>query len=149
MAHVGRAVDHQTLDLMEHRGMSHVVIDAIGAAGNDYPIGRRAGLHGAHLNRRGVGAQHLPLPVRVRWQIERVVHLPRRMIRRNVERGEVVEVVLDVRAFGNCEAHLGKDGDQLLDHLRDRVDTAFCFGSHRQRDIDALAREAGFELGRR
>ena len=49
------------------------------------------------------------------------MHLPRRMFRREVERGEVVEVVLDVRSFGQAEAHLGEDRDHLVHHLHDRV----------------------------
>ena len=63
-------------------------------------------------------------PSACRRQEERVVHLPRRMFRRDVERGEIVEVVLDVRAFGHGEAHLAEDRDHLVDGLADRMDAA-------------------------
>ena len=57
-------------------------------------------------------------------QIEGVVHLPRRMLGRDVERVEVVQVVLDVRALGDGEAHVAEDRDDLLDGLADRMDAA-------------------------
>ena len=60
-------------------------------------------------------------------QIEGVVHLARRMVRRDVEGGEIVEVVLDVRPFGDGEAHLAEDGDDLVDGLADRMDAALGF----------------------
>ena len=50
------------------------------------------------------------------------MHLARRVAGREVERGEIVEVALDVRPFGDGEAHLGEDGDHLVHHLADRVD---------------------------
>ena len=51
--------------------------------------------------------------------------LPRGMLGRDVERGEIVEVGLDVGAFGDREAHIGEDLGDLVDHLADRVDAAF------------------------
>ena len=56
--------------------------------------------------------------------IEGVVHLPRRMLGRDVEGGEVVEVVLDVRPLGDAEAHLAEDGDDLVDGLADGMEAA-------------------------
>ena len=57
-------------------------------------------------------------------QIERVVLLPRRMLGRDVERGEIVEILLDMRPLGDGEPHLAKDRDDLVDGLADRVDAA-------------------------
>ena len=57
-------------------------------------------------------------------QIERVVHLPRRMIGRDVQLGEIVVVELDVRAFGDGEAEIGEDRGDLVQHLADRMDRA-------------------------
>ena len=57
-------------------------------------------------------------------QVEGVEHLPGRMLGRDVERLEIVPVVLDVRAFGHGEAHVGEDRDDLLGGLADRVDAA-------------------------
>ncbi len=47
--------------------------------------------HGADLHRRGVRAQQAPV-----GEIEGVVHRPRRMIGRDVERLEIVEVIFDL-----------------------------------------------------
>src|SRR5690606_254347 len=77
------------------------------------------------LHRAGVGAQHLALArFRVGLQEEGVVHLPRRMLGREVQGREVVEVVLDVRPLGDREAHVGEDGDHLVHDLHGRVHPA-------------------------
>ena len=115
-------VDDEALDLVEHRRVGLVGIDAVGAARDDDADRRLLRQHRAHLHRRGVRAQHLPLAVRLRLEEERVVHLPRRMAFGEVERGEVVVVGLDVRTFGDREAHVGEDRGQLVDHLADRMD---------------------------
>jgi hypothetical protein len=85
-------------------------------------IGGFCGLHGADLHRRGVRAQNLALATVVGLEKERVVHLAGRMAIGKVERGEIVVVGLDVRAFGDGEAHVGEDGGDLVDDLGDRVD---------------------------
>ena len=48
----------------------------------------------------------------------------RRMLARDVEGGEVVEIVLDVRALGDAEAHGTEDGDDLVDGLADGMEAA-------------------------
>ena len=58
VAHMGRAVDHQPLDLVEHRRMGRVVVAAEGAARHDDADRRLLRQHRADLHRRGVGAQH-------------------------------------------------------------------------------------------
>ena len=50
------------------------------------------------------------------------MHLPRRMLGRDVERLEIVPVVLDVRPFGDGEAHVGEDRDDLVGDLAHRMD---------------------------
>src|SRR5690606_40326596 len=61
-----------------------------------FPTRRSSDLN---LHGRRVRAQQPP-----RMQIERVVHGARRMVVRNVERGEVVKVVLDLGARLDVEA---------------------------------------------
>ena len=105
--------------------------------------------HGAHLHRRRVRAQKQPRAVRLRIEIEGVVHFPRRMAFGKVQLGEVVIVGLDVRTFGDRESHIGEDRGEFVDHLADRMDAAG-FGralAHRQRDVDALGVEALIERG--
>ena len=128
MPHMGALVDHQPLDLMEHGRMGHVVVAAIGAARCDDPVRRRLGLHRPDLHRRGVGPEQHALAPLVGAEIESVVHLARRVLRRDVERREIVEVVLDVRPFDDPEAHVGENRDQLIQHLADRVNGAVAFG---------------------
>ena len=142
MAHVGALVDHQPLDLMEHGRVCHVVVAAVGAARRDDAVRRRLRLHGADLHRRGVGPEQHALARLVGAEVEGVVHLPRRVLRRDVERREVVEVVLDVGPFDDPEAHVGEDRDQLVQHLADGVNGALRLGAGRQGDIHALRREA-------
>ena len=140
------AVDHQAFDLVEHRRVGLIGIAAVGAAGRDDAVRRLVRLHVPDLHRRGVGAQqHLGAIVFFR-QVEAVVHLPRRVVGRNVERGEIVEVVFDVGAFGDGEALGGEDGDDFVHHLADRMDSAQRLGAHRQRHVDPLGGELGFQI---
>ena len=90
-------------------------------------------------------AQHLAVSVFVGRQIERVVILARRMFGRNVQRREVVEIGLDMGAFGDGETHLAEDCDHLVDGLADRVDTAFGLRTSRQRNVDAVLGKAGIQ----
>ena len=52
------------------------------------------------------------------------MHLPRRMFGREIQRREIVEIVLDVRAFRDGETHVGEDGNHLVHHLHGRMDRA-------------------------
>ena len=52
------------------------------------------------------------------------MHLARRVAGGEVQRREIVVVGLDVRPFGDREAHIGEDGGDLVDHLPDRMDAA-------------------------
>jgi hypothetical protein len=87
-------------------------------------IGGCLRLHGADLHRRGVGAQNLALATVVGLEKESVVHLAGRMAVGKIERGEIVVVGLDIRTFGDGEAHVGEDRGDLVDDLADRVDAA-------------------------
>ena len=142
-------IDHQALDLVEHRRMGLVEVRAVGASGADDPDRRLLRQHRAHLHRARVGAQKLALALVVRREEERVVHLAGGMAGREVELGEVEVVAFDVRPFGDREAHVGEDGDNLVHHLADRVDPAGLDSgqSHRQRDVERLALELGCERG--
>ena len=112
-------------------------------------IGGFCAQHGAHLHRRGVRAQQHPRAVRLRREIERVVHLARRMAFGEIQLGEVVVVGLDVRTFGDREAHVGEDRGEFVDHLADRMDAAGLGRrlAHRQRDVDGLGGEPRIERG--
>ena len=124
VAHMGLLVDHQPLDLMEHRRVRRVVVGAVGASRHDDADGRLLDQHRADLDRRGVGPEQQPFAVPALLEIERVVVLPGGMLGRDIERGEIVEVVLDIGPFGDREPHLAEDRHDFLDGLADGVDTA-------------------------
>ena len=73
--------------------------------------------------------------------IERVVHLPRGMIRRDVQLGEIVVVVFDVRPFGDGETQIGENRGDLVQHLDHGMDGALRFRPRRQRDVDPFGRQ--------
>ena len=94
--------------------------------------GAPCGEHGADLHRRGVRAQQPPV-----GEIESVVHRPRRMIGRDVQRLEVVEVVLDFRTRGDLEAGAPEERLDAQARLRDRMQPAALPRRAGQGDIDA------------
>ena len=80
-------------------------------------------------------------------QIERIVHRARRMIGRDVQRLEVMKVILDLRPLGDLEA---RTPENLLDaqtRLRDRVQSAGALAPSGQRDIDGAGREPAVDRG--
>ena len=80
-------------------------------------------------------------------EIKGVVLLPGRVLGRDVECGEVVEILLDMRAFGDLKAHLAKDGDDLVHGLADRMEPTGAGEGYRQGDIGTLAGEPLIERG--
>ena len=88
-------VDQQAFDLVEHRRMRLVRVAAIDLARRDHADRRLAALHRTDLHRRGMRAQQAAIA-----EIEGVVHRARRMVRREIQRLEVVPVVLDLRTVG-------------------------------------------------
>ena len=77
-------------------------------------------LHGANLHRRSVGAQQQALALRLRFLTgdeQRVLGIARRMVRRKIQRLEVVVVGLDHRPFLNRVAEIAEDGDDLVHRL--------------------------------
>ena len=83
--------------------------------------------------------------------VEGVLHVARRMMRREVERGEVVEVVLDILGHRDFEAHRLEDGEHLLEDVGDRMDMPARDAHPGQRHVDfflieRLGQRLGFEL---
>ena len=130
--------DGESLHLMEHGRMRHVGVAAEGPAGRDDAIWRRRRLHVTNLHGRCMRPQQQRRATLFRLQIKRVVHLPGGVFGRNVERREVVKVVLDVRTFGDGETHVGENRNDLVDDLRHRVYAALRLGAGRQRDVNTL-----------
>src|SRR5437660_910650 len=93
---------------------------AVRAPGGDDVDGRFVRFHGPDLHRGGVGSQH-HLLVATQPHVQRVLHGTRRMRRRDVERLEVVPVVLDLRPFGDAVSQPGEDVLKLALNLRDEM----------------------------
>src|SRR3990172_5769426 len=117
IAHGDVAVHGQALDMVEHGRMRDVGVAPVRLAGADDADRRRLRLHGPDLDRGRVGAER-----RVGCEVEGVLHVPRRGIVGEVERGEVVVVRLHLGALGDGEAEPLEDGDDLVLHAGDRVD---------------------------
>ncbi len=74
-------------------------------------------------------------------EIERVVHGPRRVVRREIQRFEIVMVGLDLGAGCHVEAELGEDGDGPVHGQGHRVQAATFFAAPGQGDVDFLAEQ--------
>ncbi len=145
VTHMGLPVDHQAFDLMEHRRVGLVPVAAIDAARRDDADRRLAFQHGADLHRRSVRAQDFAQAGRVRLHEEGVLGVAGRVTFRKVQRGEVVEIVLDIRTFSDGKAHISEDHRQLFHHLGDRVQRALRLRPHRQGHIHRLRDQGGIQ----
>ena len=133
----------EALELVEHRHVRGVRrVGPVHAARHDDVDRRLLRLHRAHLHRRGVRAQQ-----HVLGQVEGVLRRPRRVLRRVVERGEVVVLVLDLRALEHREAEPDEDVLHLAPDLGDQVQAAGRLRRvARQRHVDAVLGQAAVEL---
>src|SRR3984957_889956 len=144
----GRAlVDHQALNLVEHRRMRLVGVAPIGASGADDADRRLLAQHRTHLHGARMRAQNLSLALLIGLEEKRVVHLARRMAGRKVELGEIEVVAFDVRPLGDGESHLGENDGDFVHHLTDRMDAPGLDAGqgHRERDVERLALELRLE----
>jgi hypothetical protein len=67
------------------------------------------------------------------------------MVRRKVQGGEIVPVVLDLRPGSDREAEVGEDLGELVENLADRMDAALKRRRHRQGHVEPLARQPPLE----
>ena len=110
-------VDREPFHLVEHRGVRDVGVGPVDRAGRDDPDRGLHPLHRPDLDRRRVGAKD---EIAGRgFDVERVLHVPRRVLRGKVEGLEVVIVALDVRSPPDGEAEAAEDGDDVRHRLGD------------------------------
>src|SRR4249919_1975727 len=72
-------------------------------------------------------------------KIEGVVHRARRVVRREVQRLEVVPVVLDLRTIGQRIAQATEDVGDALQRAADGMDSTARGVATRQRDVDGFS----------
>src|SRR4249919_318633 len=135
-------VDEQAFALVEHWRVGLVAIAAVDLAERDHAQRRLVSEHVAHLHARGVRAQQATIP-----EVEGVVHRTRRMVRREVQRLEVVPVILDFRAIAQLEAEAAEDVGDALDRAADRMQAAAAGVEAGQRDVNGFRGEACIEHG--
>ena len=134
----GRMLVHQqAFDLVEHRRVGLVAVAAVHLAGGDHAQRRRVVTHVAHLYAGGMRAQQAAIA-----EVESVVHGARRMVRREVQRLEVVPVVLDLRPFRQLVAQPAEDAGDALQGAGDRVQASALAVAARQGDVDGFGRQA-------
>ena len=146
VAHMDSLLDHEAFDLMEHRRMRRVPVIAEHAARHEDADRRLLAHHGAHLHRARMCTEHFRQRVVALLQEEGVMCLARRVAFREVQRGEVVPVILDVRALCHAEAHVAEDRGDLLENLHNRVQRALPRQRRgRQRQVDLFAHQLGLK----
>src|SRR6185312_13477307 len=138
----GSLVDQQALDLVEHRRVGLVRIAAIDLARRDDADRRLAPGHRTDLHRRGMRAQQASVA-----EVEGVVHGARRMMRREIQRLEIVPVILDLRAVGTLVTQPREDRRDALQRASDRVDAAAFAVAPGQADVELLRSQSALELG--
>ncbi len=127
------AIHHETFYLMEHRRMGDIGITAIHPSRCDGTQRWFTVFHYTNLYRRGMGTQHGML-----IKIKGIVHGARRMIFRNIQRGEIVIIILDLRSLSDFKTGLGKQCFDTFQCLCDGVSPAGMLATSRQRDINTL-----------
>ena len=81
-------------------------------------------------------------------EIEGIVHRPRRMVGRNVQRLEVMEIVLDLRPLGDREADPGEECLDARQGAAERMAAAGPLPPPWQRHVNRLARQPGIQRRR-
>ena len=107
----------------------------------DHDANRRTHLfHGANLHRRRVRAQQQALALRLRLLAgdeQRVLRIARRMVRRKIQRLEVVVIGFDDGAFRNGIAEFLKDTDDFAHRTDDGMLGADGAAYAGEGDVDA------------
>src|SRR5580700_1522813 len=93
-------INRETFYLVEHVGVGRVwIITAVDLSRHDDAYGRLLLLHRVNLHGRGVRAQQMRLRSRWKIEIERIHHVARRVMFRDIQRLEIVIRRLDLPAF--------------------------------------------------
>src|SRR3990172_4007570 len=144
LAHGNIPVHIEPLELVEdHVASGADRFIAVDAPGHDDANRGLLSLHHPNLDRRCMGAQENVLRYK-----KGILHIARRMIGGKIQSGKVMEIVLNIRARGNSEAHSAKDGLQFFQRLGDGMLRAGRPRPTRQGNIELL-RKTLFSSGQR
>ena len=70
---------------------------------------------------------HIKFLISIIIDVERVLHLAGRVVRRHIECVKVMELVFNVRAFSHFKSHLGKNSDNFFINFGNRMDSSLRF----------------------
>ena len=147
VAHMNAFFDHQAFDLVEHGRVRRIPIVAIDAARRENADRRLLAGHGSDLNRRRMRAQHFRIAAFRRFHEERVVGFAGRVTFREVQRGEIVPVIFNVRAFRDGKAHIAKIAATSSKTCITGCSAPTCSGFGRQRHVELFGRQLRFQRG--
>ena len=149
MSHGRCLVDNQPFDLMKHRGMGGIVIRTVSPARRNNAYRQRMVFHRAYLHRRRMGSDHkavvLVFTVGIR-NIKGILHLTGRMVGRHIQRIEIMELVFNIRSFGNFKTHFAENRRNFFINFADRMNAPLLFGTNRQRYVNSLGRKLGIKF---
>ena len=138
-------VNHEAFELIELRSVRGISrIPPVDSTWSDDPDRRLVALHVSNLYRRGVRTQQPSLTL----DVETVHRVACRMLRRDVERLEVVELVLQLWSQSDLVAKPGKDRLHLAEDQGQRMQVPAADGSGDNRDVDPFAVAERLEPGR-
>ena len=143
MPHMDALFDHQAFNLVEHRGVSCVPIIPVDAARRQDADGRLLAHHRPNLYRRRMRAEHFRVAALWRFHEEGIVGFAGRVAFWEVQRREIVPVILDVWTFSDGKAHIAKDSCDFFKDLHNGVQRAGMFRLWRQGHIECFGGELG------
>ena len=94
-----------------------------------------------------MGAQHFAFSLGIGRQIEGIMLLAGGMLLGDVERGEIIVIGFDVRAFCNGKTHLSENCDNLLNGARQRMQACFSLRAGGQCHVNRLSCQPVIECG--
>ncbi len=134
----------QALDLVEDGRMRRIGrIVAVNLARDHNTYRRRLQFHGADLYRRCVRPHQQPVPQRLALLArdhQRVLRIARRVVRRKIQRLEIVVIRLHFRTHADRIPDRLKHRDDLIHRLDQRMFRPQHAPRSRQRDVDGLLR---------
>ena len=68
------------------------------------------------------------------------------MVGRHIQRIEIMELVFNIRSFGNFKTHFAENRRNFFINFADRMNAPLLFGTNRQRYVNSLSRKLGIKF---